>query len=149
MTQGDLYWRRFTELAGRPEWLADPRFATLDARSEHRAELTRAIEELMAERDLAEWARLLDAHGLLWAPVAELPEVIADPQHREMGVFTTIEDPALGSFETIAAPFQLEGADIEVRGPAPAAGQHTHEVLRELGLRDDEIADLAERRVFG
>ena len=155
MTQGDRYWPAFTEMLEHPEWIEDPRFATLDARAEHRVELTQRLEAVFAERDLAEWARLLDAHGLVWAPIAELPEVIDDPQSRAIGAFTTVEHPELGSFETLSAPFRIhgsgdgEGDAVAVRGPAPAAGEHTAEVLEALGLDAEEMARLAEQRVFG
>jgi crotonobetainyl-CoA:carnitine CoA-transferase CaiB-like acyl-CoA transferase len=91
----------------------------------------------------------MDAQGLIWAPVATLPDVIDDPQAREMGWFATVDSPALGRFETLDTPFKLYGADVGVRGPAPAAGEHTFEVLTQLGLGDDELARLAEDGVIG
>jgi len=144
MPQPDpLYWPRFCEMIGRPVWAADPRYRTLHDRRRHTVELTREIESLFAAQDLAHWAPLLDRHGLIWAPVAKLTDVIDDPQAREMGWFTTLEHPTLGPFETLDTPFKLYGADVRARGAAPEAGAHTFDVLAELGVADEELAQLA------
>jgi crotonobetainyl-CoA:carnitine CoA-transferase CaiB-like acyl-CoA transferase len=144
MPQPDpVYWPRFCEMIGRPEWAADPRYRTLHDRRRHSEELTREIEARFAAHDLAHWAPLLDRFGLIWAPVAKLTDVIDDPQAREMGWFTTLEHPTLGRFETLDTPFKLYGAEVGARGPAPEAGAHTFDVLAELGVDDEELAQLA------
>ena len=147
--QAERFWPGFCEAIGEPEWASDPRYASLEGLMEHAAELRVAIDERFRRHDLDYWAEQLDRHGLLWAPMAELPEVIDDPQLRALGAFTTVEHPQAGTFETIAAPFQIENADIRVRGAAPAAGEHTAEVLEELGLGADEVAELAQQGIFG
>jgi crotonobetainyl-CoA:carnitine CoA-transferase CaiB-like acyl-CoA transferase len=143
------YWPRFCEAIARPEWARDPRYADLHARRAHTVELTRQIDAVFAEHDLAHWAAALDAQGLIWAPVAKLTDVIDDPQAREMGWFTTLEHPSLGAFETLDTPFKIYGADVGARGPAPAAGEHTFEVLAELGVGDEELSRLAVDGVIG
>lgn len=149
MSQGDRFWGPFTEMAGRPDWADDPGYASIDGRGERTEALTAEIEELFAGDDFETWTRRLDEHGMIWAPVAELPEVIADPQAREAGTFCTIDDPVRGPIETLAAPLKLKGADIGPAGPVPQAGQHTEQILAELQLGDEEIADLAAAGVFG
>jgi len=74
--------------------------------------------------------------------------VIEDPSLRENGAFSMIVHPRGGAIETISAPFNIRGADVEVRGPAPALGQHTREVFRELGLSDERLDDLVARGVL-
>ena len=86
---------------------------------------------------------------MTWAPVALLTEVVSSPQLRHICTFTEVEHPLFGRFETITAPFQIDGADVRVRGPAPIPGQHNHEVLRHFGLDDEEIAQLAVAGVLG
>jgi crotonobetainyl-CoA:carnitine CoA-transferase CaiB-like acyl-CoA transferase len=136
-------------MIGKPEWAEDERYDTLAKRREHTVALTAEIDRLFGAYDLAYWSKKLDEHGLIWAPVATLPDVVDDPQAREMGCFTTIAHPTLGSFETLDTPFRIYGADIGARGPAPSAGEHTFEVLSELGIGAEELARLATDGVIG
>ncbi|MXX81688.1 MAG: CoA transferase [Chloroflexi bacterium] len=148
MPTGDRYWEPACRALGREDLAADERYATLLGRAAHTSKLTSEIAATFRTRPLVEWISRLDAEALTWAPVAELPEVIADPQMEEMSAWSMI-DGAQGRFRTLNTPFEIEGADIGPRGPAPKTGQHTHEVLRETGLSDDEIAALAESGALG
>ncbi len=148
MPTGDRYWSPACRAMGREDWLAEERYATLEGRMAHSAELTAAMASVFASRTLEEWRPLLTAQALTWAPVAELPEVIHDPQMEEMNAWSVI-DGAEGSFRTLNTPFEIVGADVGPRGPAPKTGQHTHEVLRELGLGDEELAELAAAGALG
>ena len=145
------YWRGFCGMLGQAEWADDPRYATLEARTERSLELTAQVRALFLQDDAASWGRRLDGAGMIWAPMSDLPSVMEDPQARLMGAFETVQhpDPAVGAFETLSAPFRIAGADIAVRGPAPAVGEHTQAVLEELGVSADEMADLAANGVFG
>jgi len=149
MPQPDLYWPRFCATIGKPEWATDPRYDSLAKRRDETLTLTPAIETAFAQHHRPYWMAKLDQHGLIWAPVATLPDVIADPQAREMGWITTIDHPTLGRFETVGTPFQIAGADVGPRGAAPEAGAHTFEVLAELGVDDEEIGRLAAAGVIG
>jgi len=149
MPMPDPYWPKFCAAIAKPEWASDPRYDSLAKRRERSRDLTAALDAIFATRTRAEWAARMDAQGLIWAPVATLTDVINDPQAREMGWFTTIDSPVLGKFETLGTPFKMYGADVGVRGPAPAAGEHTFEELTRLGLTDEELAKLAEEGVIG
>ena len=148
MPTGDRYWQPVCRALGREDWLEDELLATLMGRMQLTEELTPAIASVFATKTLAEWTPLLDAESLTWAPVAELPELIHDPQMEEMDAWSVIDGPQ-GSFRTLNTPFAIEGADVGPRGPAPKTGEHTHEVLSELGLSDDEIAQLAASGALG
>jgi crotonobetainyl-CoA:carnitine CoA-transferase CaiB-like acyl-CoA transferase len=97
------------------------------------------MDELLATRTLAEWGQAFDEAGLTWGPAATVSEVASDAHLEAVGAFPTVEHPVAGAFRTVAAPMKLRGADIGPRGPAPELGQHTREVLLELGLSDAEV----------
>ena len=133
------WWPRFCAVAGRPEWVDDERLATVASRFEHMPLVTDLMDELFATRTLAEWGRAFDEAGLTWGPAATVSEVAADPHLDAVGAFPSVEHPVVGPFRTVAVPLKVRGADIGPRGPAPELGQHTREVLGELGLSDAEV----------
>ena len=148
MPTSDRYWAPACRALGRAEWIDDPRYGSLEARAEQTADLTASIAAIIAASPLAEWRKRFDAEALTWAPVAELPEVIADPQLAEMEAWATVKGRQ-GSFETLNTPFSIAGAAIGPRGPAPSTGEHTEQVLREAGFTDEEIANLAASGALG
>ncbi|MDE0063115.1 MAG: CoA transferase [Gammaproteobacteria bacterium] len=142
------YWPKFCAMLGRDDWAADERFQTAVGLVEHGQELVDEIEAVFASEDLAYWREKLDAAGMIWEPAADLPEVIDDPALRERGAFSLIIHEQAGAMEVVSAPFEIRGADIEVRGPAPDAGQHTREVLLEAGVTPERLNALIEKNVL-
>lgn len=138
---GDRHWPAFTQMLGREEWLDDPRFATAEDRVDHAPELILACDEVLATADRDTWAKRCDAAGLTWGAIQSLPEVVADPQAAELGVFADV-DGLDRPFRTIDAPMHLPGSESGVRGRAPEQGEHTVTVLREAGLSAPEIEAL-------
>ncbi len=137
------YWDGFCVALGRTEWIFDERYAELPARLGHAAELVAAIDAIFATETSTHWATRLDEAGMIWAPVQLLADVVADPQAEALGIFAPVRDPAHGfDFRTVATPFRIAGADVAVRGPAPDVGQHSREVLAELGYTAQEIDEL-------
>jgi crotonobetainyl-CoA:carnitine CoA-transferase CaiB-like acyl-CoA transferase len=135
-------WVPFCEAVGRHDLAADERFATPKGRFDHRAELIGALEELFASAPSDHWAPLLDTTGMIWAPVSQLPDLVADPQARAIGMWSEVDHPALGTIETLSAPFTMSRSDVAVRGRAPEIGEHTDEVLASFGIDDATIASL-------
>jgi crotonobetainyl-CoA:carnitine CoA-transferase CaiB-like acyl-CoA transferase len=133
-------WTALCEAVGRPDLGTDDRYSTPVDRFRHRQVLIAELDAVFAAEPLAHWAPLLDRVGITWSPVAELPDLVNDPQARANGMFTEVELPGLGTFETLTAPFSLSDAEVRVRGRAPGLGEHTGEVLRRLGV-DPALAE--------
>jgi crotonobetainyl-CoA:carnitine CoA-transferase CaiB-like acyl-CoA transferase len=141
-------WPGLCRALGLEELAEDPRFAQAADRFAHAEELVGIFDRRFASAPYATWAQALEGTGVLFEKVAELPEVAEDPQARAMGMFTELEHPDLGRFETLAAPFAFGRSAVSVRGPAPEVGQHTAEVLAGLlGMDDSEIAALVRAKV--
>jgi len=139
---GDGQWRAFCTAIGREDWAQDPRYATMAARTERRAEIWRMLEPVFAERSSAEWMTLLDAHGVPAGPICAMDEVFADPQVRHLGMAQPVTDPVRGEIRLVAQPVTLSRTPPEIRSAVPEPGEHTDEVLREFGLSPEGIAAL-------
>lgn len=142
-------WPQFCEALGRPDLAKDDRYDTPVKRFQAGAELVAIIDEIFASQPFEHWAPRLDEAGVLWGKVADLPDLIDDPQARALGMYESIDHPEAGRFETLAAPFDIVGADVAIRGPAPDCGEHTGEVLAQFGITPARIAELAEAGVLG
>jgi crotonobetainyl-CoA:carnitine CoA-transferase CaiB-like acyl-CoA transferase len=142
------WWPLFCTAMGAPQWLDDPRFATPKDRYDNMPALIDLIDEVFATQTLAEWGRIFDEAGLIWGPAATVDELARDPQAAAVGLFPELEHDGF-RFRTIAAPFNIAGADLRPRGLAPDIGQHTTEVLQAAGLTEDEVAALAAAGVIG
>ena len=142
-------WGRFCEAIDRPDLATDERFATPAARFQNNEELIGLVDEEFATRPFDEWAPRLDASGVIWARVSGMADLVGDPQAEAMGMYTEIDHPVAGPFRTMTTPFSMSGTPPEVRGPGPEIGEHTREVLAEMGIDADRIAALADQGVIG
>jgi crotonobetainyl-CoA:carnitine CoA-transferase CaiB-like acyl-CoA transferase len=140
--EADRHWPPLCRAAGHPEWEKDPRFATPRDRAKHAEVLIALLDAEFAGKTRAEWAEIFDAiEDMWWAPVQDLEEVIADAQARAAGGF--VEVPDEGTTTTFpATPADFAGTPWTPRWMAPSRGQHTAEVLRELGKDDAQVAAL-------
>ncbi len=143
---GDKRWRRFCEVLGAPEWLTDPRFATNGDRFANRYVLAELISEKLQVHTSAEWERLLNAAGIPCGPIYRLDEALDHPQVRHRQMVVEREHPTLGTVRLLGLPVKFSETPGAVFRVPPPLGQHTDEVLRELGLAD---ADLARLRAEG
>jgi crotonobetainyl-CoA:carnitine CoA-transferase CaiB-like acyl-CoA transferase len=141
MLESDRYWPGFCRALGWDNLIDDPRFATFVARGDNREELLRMIVEAFKSRPIAEWVERLRANGCVFS-VAQTPyEVLSDPQALANGYFPKHLG---GKYVLAASPVQFDNGMVEPRGVAPEPGQHTEEVLLELGYDWDEIIRLKE-----
>lgn len=143
----DGQFARFCEVAGRPELAADARFATNRARVEHRAELIPLLNEITATRTTAEWIGQLEARAVPCGPINGLAEVFADPQVQARGLAVKMPHPEAGEVPLVASPIRLSKTPVEYRRAPPLVGEHTDEILADLGVDAAGIAGLRERGV--
>jgi crotonobetainyl-CoA:carnitine CoA-transferase CaiB-like acyl-CoA transferase len=143
--QGDRHWPDLVRAVDRPAWREDPRFATMRARRQNCAELVGLLDEIFATRSLVEWGEVFDRVGMWWAPVQTTEEVIRDPQAIAAGAFVDVPQPEGPAIPGVASPVDFSVNAWHPRGPVPECGQHTEEVLLELGYDWEEIGALKER----
>jgi len=127
----DKLFRLTCEVAGRPELADDPAFATNEARVRNRADLIPVLQEIFRTEPAAWWLEALEDAGVPCAPVRRLDEVFASPEG--VAMIQEMQDPARGLLRLVADPIRLFGHLPTVRRPPPRLGEHTDEVLSELG----------------
>jgi len=123
-------WANICRALERTELLQDARFATPALRQENGKDLIAIFDAAIAQKDSALWKRIFAAHAVIWSPVPESAEVPADQQMEANGVFVEIEGTGL---RTVANPITVDGVTKARPRMAPKVGQHTAEILRELG----------------
>ncbi|MFH7041098.1 CaiB/BaiF CoA transferase family protein [Paucibacter sp. JuS9] len=143
----DGQFAKFCEIAGRPDWAQDPRFARNADRVRNREVLVPEIAAAIKTRTRAEWLGALEAAKVPCGAINNLAEAFADPhvQAREMTV--AMEHPLSDRLKLVASPIKLSATPVQYRHAPPLLGQHTAELLAELGLSEPEIRALSEKRV--
>jgi crotonobetainyl-CoA:carnitine CoA-transferase CaiB-like acyl-CoA transferase len=146
MLEERRYWPGVCRALGREDLIEHPGYATPEKRSENRAELYAIFRETIAREPLAHWLARLSREGCVFAKFASPEEVLVDPQVEANGYL--MAHPRDPRARIPATPQQFDGRPAELRRPAPARGEHTDEVLREIGLSPAEIAKLRELRAI-
>ncbi len=147
--EGERHWPPLCRALGRPEWIDSEQYGTPAARASNAEQLIAEIDAVFATKTREEWGAVFDAEqDLWWAPVQTSDEILADAQVMAAGGFAEIPD---GPTTTMlpATPVDFGGSPIEHRRMAPGHGQHTDEILAELGHSADEIAVLRARGAVG
>jgi crotonobetainyl-CoA:carnitine CoA-transferase CaiB-like acyl-CoA transferase len=138
----DAEWRGLAGVIGKPEWIDDPRFRTPAQRSANAAERITLVGEILKTNASGYWLERLDAADVPCAPVLARSQVAADPQVVHNGLIETFDQPGLGALRQPRPAARFERTPAAIGGAAPRIGEHTDEILGELGLSVDEIAAL-------
>jgi crotonobetainyl-CoA:carnitine CoA-transferase CaiB-like acyl-CoA transferase len=130
----DANWIAFFTLSGHPNILQDPRFDSYRNRLKNIEELYRIVGEITPERTTDAWLQLLKPVNIPMMRVNDLDNITSDPHLSAIGFFRTREHPSEGPYIEAAAPVAFSGAPVVDATPAPLLGEHTEEILRELGF---------------
>ncbi|WP_063923088.1 CaiB/BaiF CoA transferase family protein [Cupriavidus basilensis] len=142
-------WQGLCRALEREAWIDDERFADARVRSLHRQELIALIAEVVSQHPVAYWTARLAGQGVPCSPVNKIDQVVAQPQVQAAHLIEDLELPGLGPMRMAGLPFRLGDTPGAVRLPPPRLGQHTAEVLNELGYTAQQLEELAARRVIG
>jgi crotonobetainyl-CoA:carnitine CoA-transferase CaiB-like acyl-CoA transferase len=139
---GQAIWLRFLEAIGHPELNDDPAYATGAARSKNRDALNAALGAILRRRTSAQWIDMLNAAGVPCGPINTIDQVFADPQVRHLGLAQPVRSHERGEVELVGQPILMSRTTSRVRTPPPLMGEHSDEILAELGYDRQQIADL-------
>ena len=130
----DTQFARFCEVAGQPDLAQEPLFVTNSLRVQNRAQLVPQLAALMRQRPRADWLQALAAAKVPCGPINNLAEVFADPQVQARHMVSTVAHPHHRALPLVASPMKLSATPVQTRRAPPLLGQHTDEVLTELGF---------------
>ncbi|MEP0940881.1 MAG: CaiB/BaiF CoA-transferase family protein [Rhizobiaceae bacterium] len=145
---GDETWRRLCTALGRDEWAEDENLTNNAKRAERRDKLNADIAEIVAKKSTADWVSELTEAGVPCGPIYRIDEMFEDPQVQHLNVAQPIHTDPFGETKAMAQPFELTRTPSSFAASPPTRGQHTNEILEELGLSAEECAELEKKSVI-
>ena len=146
-TAGGEIYERLCRVLGDEELITYPDYATGKARSENRDALNERLNELTRKKTSAEWVDILNQAGVPCGPIYNIDEMFEDPQVKHLGMAAAVDHPTLGPIEIVNQAASLSRTPFRIHAPTPELGQHTDEILDELGVSAGDISALKERGV--
>ncbi|MFC1966237.1 CaiB/BaiF CoA transferase family protein [Chloroflexota bacterium] len=148
VADADIYWSRLCQVIEREDLEHDPRFTSTKLIADNHTALFDILEKGFRSKTLDEWRVRLDKAGIVWGPVQNFPEVIADPQARANDLFVSYDHPDYGHIEVVSNPIKFSEGQEMISRPAPKLGQHTEEVLLEYGYTLEDIEKFKRQRII-
>jgi len=145
LVYNDKQWQRFAALAGRPDLAKDERFISQSQRSVNIAAFCEFVAETIAQKTSAEWMELLNEAEIPVARLNEMADLYTDPHLADVGFFRTLQDPLDGAMLFPESPVRFSDTPGGFERAGPMLGEHTAEVLRELGISDAELEGYEQR----
>ena len=142
-------WRAFCEqVCTSPHWLSDPRYASNALRVQHADALQADIEAVFTSHPTAHWVEALDAAAVPGGPVYSYQQVFDDPHVKARAMVVEMEHPIMGTIKTFGSPVKSSGELVSIRRAAPWLGQHSEEIVRSLGIAEDEVKSLFDEAII-
>lgn len=138
----DQQWKNFFEIADRPQLFEDERFHNITQRTENTNALYQLLDEILPERTSAAWLEAFEKADIPCGPVNSLTDLFEDPHLKARNFFTIEEHPSEGKIRQIGIPNVFSKTPGSLRLPAPRLGEHSVEVLKEIGMEEEEIQQL-------
>ena len=145
---GSKIWERFCDILGAPEWVSDERYKDKKGRSVNRDALNAEINQRLAAHDRAHWIALLNDGGVACGLINTVKEVFEEPQIQHLGMVKSVVSAHLGPQRLVGQPMQLERTPSSIVRAAPKRGEHTEEILSELGLNKVDLMRMISTGVY-
>ncbi|MFC5067177.1 formyl-CoA transferase [Flaviflagellibacter deserti] len=138
-------WPKVAEAIGKPEWIDDPAYNTALARQDKIFDIFSYIEEWLSDKTKFEAVDILRKFDIPCAPVLSMKEIANDPSLRKSGTIVEVNHPVIGKYLTVGSPIKFSDLDIDITA-SPLLGQHTNDVLKDLGYSQEEISELHDEK---
>ena len=145
---GETIFRRFAEAIDKKEWIEMDEFKDAKSRLENRDYLNKLIEEVTILKTSEEWVEMLEKVGCPCGPIYSIDQVFDDPQVKHLEMAKSIDTSPFGKTELVSQPFKLSRTPSEFKQRPPEKGEHTEEILFDLGIRSEELKDLIARKII-